>query len=171
MGGLALTVLALLALGCATPSTPRSGWKADLRDALGGTGKGSLQVREANGAIHVRGTLEGLEPGPYLLFVRRDGECGPAPAVIRQASLGPVGLEGDDRSLDEPLLLIVADRKGRARVDFSTSELRYLWGGGSILGKAFEVREAYGTGPAARTVARSLAAAESGAAACGVVAQ
>jgi hypothetical protein len=111
--------------------------------------RGLMHVREANGTVHVRGTLEGLAPGPYLLVLDPGGNCAEEPAEIRTAGLqyedkhGIGGAGGTESDSGTPVLLFVANRRGRARVDFTTSARGLAWGGGSVLGKAFEIREAY----------------------------
>jgi hypothetical protein len=141
--------LGLLLCGCAPTRLDAEGWRARFQARQGMEARGLVQVREANGTVHVRGTLERLAPGPYLLMLDPGGNCAEDPTEIRTTGLqyedgrGIGGAGGPESHHGAPILLFVADRKGRARLDFTTSAQGLAWGGGSVLGKAFEVREAY----------------------------
>jgi hypothetical protein len=126
---LGLAALALSAcFDCAGgPSASRCEGRALLRGAKSGP-QGVLDVREANGGIHIRGRLMGLSPGSYALYVDNSGSCRLAP--------GKQGLRG-------PLLLFRTDASGSARIDMVTSELRADGGGTAVLGKSLVVEKAF----------------------------
>ena len=122
---IALGVFALIFFACAG-NTPRSDGEAVLHGP--GKGQGLLQVKEANGAVHIRGSLMNFTPGAYALYVGRSQSCRPTTM-------------SDD--LHGPLILFRTDSGGAARIDFITNELRTENGGRSVLGKSLVVERAF----------------------------
>jgi hypothetical protein len=123
--GLALAFLILC--NCAAPR-PGSEGEAVLRGPGKSGSQGVLEVHEANGGVHIRGLLMGLQPGSYALYVGDRASCRPSQPAD--------GLQG-------PLLLFRTDSRGAARIDMVTSELRPAGGGAAVLGKSLVVEKAF----------------------------
>jgi hypothetical protein len=123
----ALAALAILLL-CACAGGPRSEGQAVIHGTQNTGTEGLLRVREANGGVHIRGTLMGLAPGPYALYVGQSASCRPARAADHLAG---------------PLLLFRADNNGSAKIDLITSELHPTQGRNAVLGRSLVVEQAF----------------------------
>lgn len=121
------TLTALLLTGCVRPvavvtSEPAAGTAhADVRD-LSGRLLGRLTLTPVAAGTGVRGTLEGLPPGPHALHIHTVGQCVPPfttagphfnPENVRHGLATPHGGHAGD------LPNVVAGPDGRAVVDVS----------------------------------------------------
>ena len=134
---------------------------AQLKPTQGNKAIGEVNFEQAGNGVHLFAIVDRLPPGPHAFHIHERGDCSAPDASSAGGHFNPTGQPhgsptgGPHHAGDLPML--EADKKGKAKLEFTVAGVTLTPGQNSIIGRAVVVhsgRDDYRSQPAGDSGAR-----------------